>query len=644
MWSHSRATWVTGHHLSRTGKHILEQVVACAKPCQLLVGTIEFRESGADLLSPLGLRGLSSRILRIRTDYRTPSRPGSPSLTPTTGICLHLIAEQLIPSNLLDSPSYTPSPPLPTLLPAYARPDPSHPRSGYTLPRFGPGSHSPDAGLQVDLLHEAFSWTPVFVATRERGARLPGDNASGPGSLRFRLERARREVGTREELEGESEGEEEGADRRSRTAAMLALFAGRPPRRAWPTVHLFGGEAVERPGAGTGAGAGSELRFRGALRGMHDYAADEESAVVQHVQLPAREPPSPSWPGSDFSDRGRYASHSDGFHIVAVRTVAHSADASRSSGGPGPSTSAEVDPATGTFLRRVGVGRDGGPAVLWHGQAQDPAERPRVAIVRAGGNGADGAGGLILHLQQPLPDDELVSEEVVRTEREDFFPLQPPAGPVTYDEPCTTDAAGEILASHLEGLWVGTYGPHGLEVGHLSVRMDQTGDVGPSGRPIVQRTLSLVKVTGDLNVGSGQISWSAVLDPFELTSPAVPSAGYVGSLEGADLGTVPSVSNETLLRWAASDPAVEGVEQPRWEAGSVPGAGQIALVGFVHRSWTGASKSSMPVRTSRGSVLTIHSVRSRDLHPVNERGFTHGPVGVRGRRAGHRDARCRRRR
>ena len=242
--------------------------------------------------------------------------------------------------------------------------------------------------------------------------------------------------------------------------------------------------------------------------------------------------------------------------------------------------------------RRSGVGRDGGPAILWHGQERDPTERPRVAIVRVGGNRADGAGGLVLHVQQPLPDDELVSEEVVRTEREDLFALQAPAGPVAFDEPATTDASGEVLAAHLEGLWVGTYGPHGLEFGHLNVRMERTGDLGPGGGPLVARTLSLVKVTGDLNVGSGQISWSAVLDPVELAPGTdAPAQGYVHALSSEDLGTIPSVTSATLLRWAAADPAAEGAEQPRWEAGSVAGAGQIAMVGFVHRSWTGASKS-----------------------------------------------------
>ncbi len=246
---------------------------------------------------------------------------------------------------------------------------------------------------------------------------------------------------------------------------------------------------------------------------------------------------------------------------------------------------------TATAGRRPGVGRDGGPAILWHGQARDPAERPRVAIVRAGGQGADGAGGLVLHVQPPLPDDELVSEEVVRMEREDLFPLQAPAGPVAFDAPPTTDAGGEVLAAHLEGLWVGTYGPHGLEIGHLNVRMERTGEVGPAGGPLVARTLSLVKVTGDLNVGSGQISWSAVLDPVELAPGAhLPEAGYAAALGPEDLGTIPSVTSAALLRWAAVDPAAEGAEQPRWEAGSVAGAGQIALVGFVHRSWTGASK------------------------------------------------------
>ena len=83
---------------------------------------------------------------------------------------------------------------------------------------------------------------------------------------------------------------------------------------------------------------------------------------------------------------------------------------------------------------------------------------------------------------------------------------------------------------------------------------------------------------------SGQTSWSAILPSITLPSSA--------SLDDpSSLGTIPSVANETLLRWSAIDPndaSVPPSEMPRWETGSRPGAGRVALPGYVNPGWTSA--------------------------------------------------------
>ncbi|POV99889.1 hypothetical protein PSHT_13342 [Puccinia striiformis] len=56
----------------------------------------------------------------------------------------------------------------------------------------------------------------------------------------------------------------------------------------------------------------------------------------------------------------------------------------------------------------------------------------------------------------------------------------------------------------IHGLWVGTYGSHGTEFGHLMSRYDSSSG---------QNHIYFVKITGDLNIPAGQISWKfACLD------------------------------------------------------------------------------------------------------------------------------------
>lgn len=202
---------------------------------------------------------------------------------------------------------------------------------------------------------------------------------------------------------------------------------------------------------------------------------------------------------------------------------------------------------------------------------------------------------------------DLIGEEIIRTDREEFYPIKAPAAPIAFDDLPATSSDGEILASSLEGLWVGSYGPHGLEYGYLSVEMRssdeesrETPTMHDSRSRLYDRALIFTKITGDSNVPSGQQSWNAFLsptyvpksqDPLHALSPtSVPESQ--DPLHAASMGTVPSVTNETLLRWATQDPTLSsynGADGPRWDEVTLDGAGRVALSGFVNPGWTSAA-------------------------------------------------------
>ena len=93
----------------------------------------------------------------------------------------------------------------------------------------------------------------------------------------------------------------------------------------------------------------------------------------------------------------------------------------------------------------------------------------------------------------------------------------------------------------------------------------------PIGR--YQKLLQCVKITGDINVPAGEVSWIAQLGEIDVEASNLP----IESL----YGTISTISNSTLL-----DRANDGPNDPvRPEAG-VPGVGRIALSGFVQPSWT----------------------------------------------------------
>ena len=157
----------------------------------------------------------------------------------------------------------------------------------------------------------------------------------------------------------------------------------------------------------------------------------------------------------------------------------------------------------------------------------------------------------------------------------------------------------ELLASSLIGLWVGSYvrpsvsrawltlqGPHGMELGHISVRRlgehISTSADGHFSDPATNWLVEWCKVTGDRDVPSGEVSWLA-----ELASTASEPA-------------LPTVLEADLLAWSNAVPGSEVALNARWHQGTVPALGRgasaradpsdlpVALTGFVQPRWISA--------------------------------------------------------
>ncbi|ORY75015.1 hypothetical protein BCR35DRAFT_306425 [Leucosporidium creatinivorum] len=499
----------------------------------------------------------TSRIIRLTTSLKAAQAPTSPTLT--------LTAHQLVPSNALSQPDY----PAPTI-PRGCTLDVS--RTAYIVPRRGPGSSNPDSGLSVDLLEPRYELLPLFTITEQSGALLSSTPHSSlspsqfTSTLKLRLQATEREV----KIGSEEQSEEE--RRRTEANNLYSLFTGRTPVLPWPTKELVGVEELYGEGD----------RVQGAFRGLDEWLTGrgEERPVLGDSREGAASSAGSLGFISGFSlqIRRQYDPTSSPRSFLPT--------ANRS---PPPDLQALADEAP---RRQRGVGANGGPAVLWNGEEADPEAGAGVAVLRANAE-AGGPGGFVFHLPRiptqrvPPAEEQFVGEEIVRTDREEFYPIKSPARPFTYDDhglPTTTEA--EVAAASLEGLWVGTYGGHGLEFGYLNLKLTpEDSDAEDSETRTYQRVIDFTKVTGDSNVPSGQLSWTASLPSLTLPSTVSLSA------PSTSLGPIPSVRNSDLLRWSSydpSDPRSSTPDIPRWETGAVAGAGRVALSGFVNPGWTGA--------------------------------------------------------
>ncbi|SGY31342.1 BQ5605_C002g01223 [Microbotryum silenes-dioicae] len=532
----------------------------------------------------------TSRIVRLRTSLAETGTSAIPTLTIT--------ASQLIPRNLYHSLAHPPP-----ILPHGCRRD-GRDHASYYVPRRGPGSATPDRGLSVDILDPEYGWRDLFSINESSGALLSTAPYSGTSpdrfgqQLRLRLEKVIRDV-------LHSTGGYHNEQERSRQDAdsLIRLFTGRAPIRPWPTEELVGVDL---------APASTPTRRRGIFRGMNEWVLDrgQPRSVTQEVTEP-RSPASSSSislprsvgdlaDGTVPFDDPRLGSRTvvEGFHLQVRRKLTTLPGMfSRS---PPRNVFGQFDPLGGPRVANAEVpyrpmrGPRGGPEILWNGGRDlDPDPHPGVAIIRAGGEVLGQPGGFMFHLQPetPLPtqplqqehNEEYHGEEIVRTDREEFYPIVAPSNTIKYGDtiPATVGPDGDILASSLEGLWIGTYGPHGLEFGYITVRL-VASDTMPSVHPdatVYERQLEFCKVTGDANVPSGQISWAVPLSPIEEVA---------SSIDQVNLGTIPSVRNEQLLQWSAFDPDDWNGSQevPDWDQGTMEGWGRVAAVGFSNAGAT----------------------------------------------------------
>ncbi|GJN91574.1 hypothetical protein Rhopal_004597-T1 [Rhodotorula paludigena] len=472
--------------------------------------------------------------------------------------------------------------------PCLSRPN-SHTREGLAAAAMRAPHASSSSGSAVPRLRLALD------SVTQRVARPPASSHPDPS---LAAGRAARDP-AREELNRE---------------ALFALFSGRLPRRGWPTLQLVGLEEVNTRDvphlrAGRTDPPRNVLRLApgeaGAFRGLREWlaqragerplaevvqpennaAGQDDEAYVTGFKLRARRRPraSPLPPAADATSRGETSA----------------------SAGTGERWSAGQP-------RRRGVGTNGGPAVLWHGREEDPDERPAVTILRAGD---EAEGGFVLRLpgsppqrpgtalpigaedvpeldeQQDEANEDDTLADAVDAAGEVFFPVKAPAKPLDaadYHAAPATNSHGEFLAPSIEGLWLGTFGSHGLEFVWVSTGFieceageddlsEESSDSEEEGgrRTVYRRAVTATKVTGDPNVPSGQTSWVALLP--SLTSPVLP--------------TIPLRTFQHLSSLDPFNPAYEALNNgagPDWQRGTARAFGRIALTGFANPSWTHA--------------------------------------------------------
>lgn len=140
----------------------------------------------------------------------------------------------------------------------------------------------------------------------------------------------------------------------------------------------------------------------------------------------------------------------------------------------------------------------------------------------------------------------------------------------------------------------------------------------------VTRLVEYCKITGDMNVPSGQvrplssfasflpkkltlrtsqISWVAELPPISLDE-------YLSN----SFGTVTSVRNSTLLRWSAPPAPGDPSSTPDWSQGTLEGARHVALSGFIQPSWTPAQ--IVLIRSEEEVRRVVQGTHGEDVEEV----------------------------
>lgn len=290
---------------------------------------------------------------------------------------------------------------------------------------------------------------------------------------------------------------------------------------------------------------------------------------------------------------------------------------------------------------------------IYQSQQELPIQelQPPILLSNPGGNQLfraflEGIGAVLPQQMQ----DALFDEPGERDSQEYFYPLSrcPLPDNVVVPRPLSKP----VLAASLEGLWVGCYSTHGYEFGIINVRNAwlptrvtadgssiieqyyqsqrfQEGNADPSvareplapnmaGSTRVLRTIiELVKVTGDVNVPAGQVSWCAVLPrPFEDGDSSSSDEGnddVMEEVEELDIDKVDEIELPTVKRsdweeWSDAPPHTADQHYhlqnpPRWDEGCLEAAGRIAFTGFIDTRFIDAIATF--VREDSGEVDEI---------------------------------------
>lgn len=470
------------------------------------------------------------------------------------------------------------------------RANPSHPYAGYSVDFLEP-AYSFDADM-FDILpepelgaclprgnshtREAIAAAALGPAYEQHTATAPGSSSSSSSStprLRLALESVSQAVSPSSpstsrldpDPTSQSETNPDPMERLElNREALFALFSGRLPRRPWPTAQLVGLDwinSAELPYLRAGRTDPARYVFRqsasgGAFRGLEEWVTERKGgqrplARIVEPDFAAAAAAAAARRGAVVDDRA----YVTGFRLRAKRMSTSPVM------GAGQAAGGDQAPALGRseYPRRRGVGPNGGMAVLWQGRERDPDEDrppPITTILRAGdgdgGGGGDGdaPGGFVLRVpgsppeaassppadstnnddnEGPSPELLADSEVVDSTPAEGFFPIKPPAGPLSWttnhdrnwDHTAATDEHGHLLAHSLEGHWIGPYSSHGLEILNLTTGLaefpanatdgssssddDDSSDSEDGRRVTYRRVITATKVTGDPNVPSGQV-------------------------------------------------------------------------------------------------------------------------------------------
>ncbi|GAA5956408.1 hypothetical protein JCM3765_005653 [Sporobolomyces pararoseus] len=617
----------------------------------------------------------SSRIMRVA--IVNPSSPDKSSPSSPPNYSIH--AAQLRPFNLF---SVNSPPPL-HILPFGASLEIT--LDAYNISRLRNPLHF-DAGISTDVLEPRYDFTAGMIdITMDDGAVLcqsgsaPGEADRQAGSqsqpqprsyrLRLSLEVISQLVhgtgtGSKTSPTNSDSAAESNTSPELSREALLALFSGRLPRRSWPTLELVGlyhqSQEVENSASDQGE-TRRRIRTprtrlstngRGAFRGVQEWVSERgiSQSLARIIKKDTTEVLE--------EDQEKEEAYVTGFKFRAKRRGFSSTLQPL----PTPPATIHDRPAHSFVERRRGVGRDGGMAVLWDGAEEDPDLDIRpVTILRAGDQDQ---GGVVLHLRDdsnarrqnqaptPLPDTSRdtgtpqpdSAAEALDSAAEAFFPIKPPSKPISWEFDKTWVEEGQdITAASLEGMWIGTYGSHGLEFVHLSASPtsspDDTSITSLLSRPPTPcsydapedtyfsttessppgRILTATKLTGDTNVPSGETTWIAFLDEPTDSSPAASSSKNHRDLS-AEADSVPSISSEKWTSMNQLDPSsAEGRARGRfssqdWLEGTTKGVGQIALSGFLQPGWTEArvrfirSKISLFRNRQTGEVSRVDSI------------------------------------